>query len=171
MNEYLSELINLAGDAVVLFVAIVVITRIVGLRSFTKMAGFDFALTVATGSIIAASLLNPDMPVLRGVAGLVVIFAVQWIAARIRSSSSRAQNVIDNTPMLLMDGAEILEDNLRASRVTRADLMAKLREANVLDLSEVRCVVLEATGDVSVLHGAPDGTPLDRDILLDGVRR
>ena len=32
-------------------------------------------------------------------------------------------------------------------------MIAKLREANVLDISEVRAVVLETTGDISVLHG------------------
>ncbi len=171
MNEYISELLNLAGSAVVLLVAIVVITRIVGLRSFTKMSGFDFALTVATGSIVASALLSPDMPVLRGVAGLVMIFAVQWTAARLRSSFEPVRKVIDNTPLLLMKGPHILEENLLAARMTRSDLIAKLREANVLHTGQVRAVVLETTGDVSVLHGDADGPALDWDMMLDGVRR
>ena len=49
---------------------------------------------------------------------------------------------------------------------THADLVAKLREANVLDFSSVRAVVFEATGDISVLHG--EG-PLD-ERLLAGVQ-
>lgn len=36
--------------------------------------------------------------------------------------------------------------------VSQADLMAKLREANVLQLSQVKAVVFETTGDISVLH-------------------
>ena len=170
MEDRLSDLMNLAGRMIVLFGAVALIVRIVGLRSFTKMAGFDFALTVAVGSVIAATLLSQDQPVLRGVAALAILFAVQWIAARLRADVPAIRGALDNAPLMLMDGAEVLEDNLRAARVTRADLMAKLREANVLDLSEVRAVVLEATGDVSVLHGPAGGTPLDRATLLDGVR-
>ena len=59
-----------------------------------------------------------------------------------------------------------LDDALAASRVTRADVHAKLREANALDLSRVRAVVLETTGDISVLHG----DAIDP-VLLDEVRR
>ena len=35
----------------------------------------------------------------------------------------------------------------------QGDLIAKLRESNVLDFAEVRAAVLETTGDISVLHG------------------
>jgi uncharacterized membrane protein YcaP (DUF421 family) len=53
---------------------------------------------------------------------------------------------------LMKDGV-FLDENLEVTRVTRDDIYAKLREANALRLSEVRAVILEATGDISVLHG------------------
>ena len=34
------------------------LSRIVGLRSFTKMTAFDFVATVATGSLLALSLIH-----------------------------------------------------------------------------------------------------------------
>lgn len=55
---------------------------------------------------------------------------------------------------------------LAATRVAEDDLIAKLREANVLDFSQVRAVVLERTGDISVLHGCSLQVQ-----LLEGVRR
>jgi uncharacterized membrane protein YcaP (DUF421 family) len=68
-----------------------------------------------------------------------------------------------------MAGSDILRDNLRAAQMTEGDLYAKLREANVTQLEQVRAVVMESTGDVSVLH-ADEGDPdLDAD-LLHGVR-
>ena len=51
-----------------------------------------------------------------------------------------------------MRGKEILWNNLKKSNVTEADLKAKLREANVIELEEVRAVIFESTGDISVLH-------------------
>ncbi len=74
--------------------------------------------------------------------------------------------MIDNRPLLLMVGREMLDDNLRQARVTADDLRSKLREANVLNYDQLRAVVLEQTGDVSVLHGDAD---LDPD-LLSNVR-
>lgn len=59
---------------------------------------------------------------------------------------------------------------MQEARITRADLLAKLREANVPRLDQVRAVVMETTGDVSVLHaGSEDRGILDEE-LLDGVR-
>jgi uncharacterized membrane protein YcaP (DUF421 family) len=36
--------------------------------------------------------------------------------------------------------------------VTEDELRGKLREANVIQMSEVRAVILESKGDVSVIH-------------------
>jgi uncharacterized membrane protein YcaP (DUF421 family) len=75
--------------------------------------------------------------------------------------------LVDNAPLLLMDGRGVLEDNLASARVTHDDLRAKLRDANVLDTGQIHAVVFETTGDVSVLHG---DEPLDPEVLR-GVRR
>lgn len=56
-----------------------------------------------------------------------------------------------------MRGSEILDDNLKEAEVTHDDLRAKLREANVTQLSQVKAVVMESTGDVSVLHNRRSG--------------
>ncbi|MFB6098832.1 MAG: YetF domain-containing protein [Salinibacter sp.] len=58
-----------------------------------------------------------------------------------------------------MDGPEVLSDNLCRANMTEADLRAKLREANVTRLAQVRAVVMGSTGDVSVLHAHPDESP------------
>ena len=57
-----------------------------------------------------------------------------------------------NTPILLMKDGKVIHENLKKALVSKADLMCKQREANVLRLSQVRAVVFETTGDISVLH-------------------
>lgn len=46
-----------------------------------------------------------------------------------------------------MAGGEILQENMKVGKLTMDDLTAKLREANVIDWSEIKAVVLESTGD------------------------
>ncbi len=69
-----------------------------------------------------------------------------------------------------MDGPTIIEDNLLKARVTKGDLRSKLREANVLDLSQVRAVVFETTGDVVVLHSSDQSQSLEPWLLKDVKR-
>lgn len=157
-----------ALSALGMYLGLIVLTRVAGLRSFSKMSSFDFAITVAIGSVLAGTVIAENPPLLQSLAALAILYALQIGLAFLRQRSDAIQHVVDNEPMLLMAGREILHDNLRKAQVTEGDVRAKLREANVLSLDHVHAVVLEATGDVSVLHGAPDA---DLDLsLLDGVR-
>lgn len=150
-------------SAIAIFAAVVVIARTVGLRAFSKMSSFDFAVTVATGSVMA-SVAASSTSLANGVLALVVLYACQWVVARLRRRTSFVAKVVDNQPTVLMIDGEFIAENLRASRVTESDVYAKLRMVNVLRLADVRMVVLETTGEVSVLHG--DG-PVDEAIVGD----
>lgn len=149
-----SQLVGLAATAVGLYVVVLGLIRLNGLRSLTKMSSIDFVTTVATGSLLATVVLSDRPSLGQGVAALVVLFAIQggfsWLRRHVEVG------MLENEPVLLMDGATILDDNMARTRVTRGDLYGKLREANVLNLDQVRAVVLETTGDVSVLHGDAD---------------
>jgi uncharacterized membrane protein YcaP (DUF421 family) len=158
-----------ALSALCIYAAIIVLTRISGLRSFSKMSSFDFAITVAIGSVIATTVLTRDPPLLQSLSALAAIYALQGIVSVLRWRSAAVHDVVDNVPLLLMSGERLIRENMRAARVTEEDLYSKLREANVLDLAEVRAVVIETTGDISVLHGDPGGAPLS-EALLKGVR-
>lgn len=151
-------------STVVIFLAVIAYTRIAGLRSFSKMSGFDFASTVAVGSIMATVSVT-SASLIAGLIGLGTLFAVQVLIALLRRRTSIEQ-FVDNRPVLLMSGQQTLRENLRRARITEHDIAAKLREANVTERSQILAVVLETTGDVSVLHG--EG-PLDP-TLLQGVR-
>ena len=146
---------------------VVILIRINGLRSLSKMTNFDFVMTVALGSLVAgAAQASSWSGFAQASAAMLGLFVVQFIADYIRKTSDVAEAIMQNEPVFLMRNGKFLEDALRKTRVSKSDLIAKLREANALDLSCVRAVVLETTGDVSVLHG----DALDETLIGD-VRR
>ena len=145
-------------SAIAIVLTLVAVIRVVGLRSLSKMSSFDFAVTIALGSVLGGVAAS-STSLLNGMIAVVALLATQTTIALLRQRTS-AGEVVDNTPMLLMRNGEFIDDALRHTRVT------KLREANAIRLDQVHAVVLESTGDVSVLHG---DQPVD-DRLLDGVR-
>ena len=162
MPDWITPLI----DAAVMVPFMVLCVRLAGLRSFSKMSSYDFAVTVSFGSVLAGTVLDPGVSLWTGMIAMAALFAVQWVIGLARARIPAVRSLTDNAPILLMHEGRVLEGNMAQARITRAELSAKLREANALDLSQVRAVVLETTGDVSVLHG-PD---LQSDVL-HGVRR
>lgn len=145
----------------------ILLIRAIGLRSLSKMTAFDFVATVATGSLIAQAGSVSTLPqFLQILAAVTAVFGLQWALARSRHASKRVGEILQNDPVLLMRHGEFLDDALAATKVTREEVVEKLRKANVHSLSSVRAVVLETTGDMSVLHGE-----VVEPALLDGVRR
>ncbi|REG86270.1 DUF421 domain-containing protein [Winogradskyella sediminis] len=143
--------------AIGIYMALVILTRISGKRSFSKMSSFDFAMTVSIGSILATVIVSKSVSLQYGILGLVVIYSLQMVVAAARRWTP-IRDMVDNTPTLLMKNGKLIEANLRKCKVTESDVKAKLREANVIQLSEVKAVVFESTGDISVLHGSDDKT-------------
>ncbi len=164
-----NSLVAIVLTAIGIYFATIIFTRLAGKRSFSKMSSFDFAMTVAIGSIIATTVLSKSVSLLQGIVGMAAVYILQ-ISVAIFRRLEIVQKLIDNKPLLLMDGEKILKENMRKARVTESDLRSKLREANVLELSQVRAVIFEATGDIAVLHSKDDQVKVE-DWLLKGVKR
>ena len=155
--------------AIGIYISTIICTRIAGKRSFSKMSSFDFAMTVAIGSIVATTIVSKSVSLFDGIVGLIITYGLQLGMAYLRRFKP-IEKMIDNSPLLLMDKQEILHKNLRKVRVTEDDLRSKLREANVLELSQVRAVVMEATGDIAVLHTCDTNQKVE-DFILQNVKR
>ncbi|MGS2727154.1 DUF421 domain-containing protein [Psychroserpens sp. BH13MA-6] len=155
--------------SLLIFIVIIVITRIIGLRSFAKFTAYDFAFTVAIGSIISSTLTS-STSIAQGSVAIASLLLLTYIFSSLQKSFKSLSSIISNKPLLLMDGSEILDDNLNYARIEKSQLIAKLREANVIDFSQIRAVVLESTGDISVLHTSDQKAELNHE-LLKGVRR
>jgi len=159
------SLFLVAVSAVLMLSAIVIVIRIIGLRSLSKMSSFDFAVTVAIGSLLATTVVSSSsLPA--GIVAVAVLLAFQWVIAQFRRRTFGSR-VVDNRPVLLVRDGRFLDDALDHARVTRSDVYTKLRQANVHRMDEVIAVVLETTGDVSVLHGEGQLDPE----LYDNIRR
>ncbi len=159
--------ISIVISCIGIYIAVISFTRIFGKRSFSKMSSFDFAMTVAVGSIIATVVLSKSVSLIEGVIGLFTVYLLQLIAAYFRRYRG-FRKIIDNRPLLLMGNSTILYENLKKARVTEGDLRSKLREANVLNLSQVRAVIFETTGDIIVLHTDNENMTVE-DWLLEDV--
>ena len=132
---------DILGRALLVILTVILMTRIQGLRSFSKMSGFDFSITVAFGSVIGGFAISPDADPMIGVLAVVSIFLIQMALTVLRGRVGVFARLIENEPILIMQNGEVLDGALERARMTEGDLMAKLREANVLSFEQVHAVV------------------------------
>lgn len=135
---------------------ITAVTRMIGLRTFSKLTAFDFVATIATGSLLAqAAGAKGWHEFTQAAIAVAVVLTSQRVIAAIRFRSDRFRDAIENDPILLMSRGTFHRGAMAKVRVSEADIRAKIRQANVADPDRIEAVVLETTGDISVLHGSP----------------
>jgi uncharacterized membrane protein YcaP (DUF421 family) len=155
------------GKGIVTVGLVILLTRLNGLRSFAKFSSFDFAVTIATGSVMATAITANDR-FLAGLATLLVLFLIQGTISRLRTRSDALKQAVDNTPLLLVKDGEFLHDNMKEAQISPSDVVGKLREMNACERGKLRAVVLETTGNISVIYAEPDAEMVEG--LFDNVR-
>ena len=144
---------------------IIMLVRIAGVRSLSKMTAFDFVVTLATGSLLAnAAAATGWIAFVQSVAAMAVLMALQ-VALTIVRRAPMLKHLIENEPLLLMRDGAFIEGALNKGRVTHADVRAKLRESDIAGPADVAYMILETTGDISILTHRDLG-----DKMMEAVR-
>ena len=155
------------ASGVMVYAVMLIFTRVMGARAFSQLSAFDFAVTLAIAAILAAATLDSKISVAEAITALLVLYLLQLAVARARRWSAVAR-LLDNPAILVMDATGMLEANMKRADVTGGDVRGALRRAGVTRLDHVHAVVMEPTGELSVLQAPPD-TVVDR-LLLDDLR-
>ena len=132
------------------YAGLVVVLRITGKRTLSKMNAFDFIVTVALGSALASTMLSKSTPLAEGLAGMTLLvllqYAVTWASVR----SDRFQDFVKAKPTILLHRGEWQRTAMRQERVTQEDVLAALRTQGTTVI-DATTVVLETDGSLSVL--------------------
>ena len=136
---------------VLAYIGLVMLLRISGKRTLSKMNAFDLVVTVALGSTLATILLSKETALLEGMAALGLLislqFAVTWSSMRAKWVS----RIVKSEPALLLHRGEFLDGALHRERVTREEVLAAIRGSGAAAIDEVSAVVLETDGSLSVV--------------------
>lgn len=143
----------------------VILIRVLGQRALVRSSSPDLATAVALGSIIGRAALGYTPTLAAGIIALVTLFVMQALAGQLQRRA-RSYRLVNNVPLLLMAAGKPVEDNLRRSHMVEEELWPQLRQAGIRNRAEIACVILEPTGEISVLRM---GEPLDQ-VLVQGVR-
>ncbi|NJL01034.1 MAG: DUF421 domain-containing protein [Spirulinaceae cyanobacterium SM2_1_0] len=142
------------------YITIVFLLRISGKRTLSKWNSFDFVVTIAFGSILAAMLLSKDTSLLQAVFGFAILVAYQFVITWTATRSSVVQSLIKAQPTLLFHKGEFLSQSLEKERVTVGEVLAAMRSNGIGDLLQVDAVILETDGTFSVIKNLENSSAL-----------
>ena len=143
---------------VLAYAVLIVMLRVSGKRTLSKMNAFDFVVTVALGSTLATVILSKSVALLDGALAFLMLiflqFCITWLSVRYK----RVKQLITNDPTLLLYKGEVLHGVLKKERITLEEIYVAAREKGLTDLKDIHAIVLETTGTLSVLSEKSGGS-------------
>lgn len=143
--------VRIVVTGVLAYLALLLFLRVAGKRTLSKWNEFDFAITVALGSVLANAVVSETLPLADGVAGIAVLVGLQYVLTHLAMRSPRVRRVIQSRPTLLLRDGRLLEDAMRDQRVGEVEIRAAIRGGGFGCYDKVAAVVLETNGTFSVI--------------------
>lgn len=120
-------------------------------RTLPKFNAFDFVVTVTLGSVLAYMMLG-QVNLAEGAVVLFLIIMLQLLFANLSRSSETMEKLLNASPTLLFYQGKYLQNNMKKEQVTIEEIISAIRLQGIEDMGEVRAVIIEANGDMSIIR-------------------
>ena len=142
---------DLVLRALVAYLLIFLVTRVVGRRELDSAQPFDLILLVVIGDLVQQGITQNDES-LTGLALVVTTLALLVVGTSYLDFRVPAlKPVLQGEPIVLVEDGRLIERNARRERLSRDDIMSEAREQQIASLDDVRWAVLETTGRISFI--------------------
>ena len=149
--DSLEKLARIALTAVMVYILIVLITKVSGKRSTSQLNNFDWIVTVMIGSLGASTILLENVPFIEGGSAIVVLYMLQFLVTKYASISPQFSSVILSEPRIVFYQGEYLPDAMRAERLTRQELECAMRAEGVKSLDNIEAIVFESDAKLTII--------------------
>jgi uncharacterized membrane protein YcaP (DUF421 family) len=142
---------DLVIRAVVGFLFVYLLTRVVGRRELSSLEPFDLILLVMIGDLVQQGITQNDFSVtgmlLVGATVALMTVAVSFTTFRF----PRLRPLLEGEPVIVVQDGKPIERNLRRNRITLEELAAAARQQQLASLDDVQWAVLETSGQISFI--------------------
>ena len=137
--------------AVVLFLFMYLLTRVIGRRELSSLQPFDLILLIVLGDTIQQGLTQDDYSVTGAVIAVGTIAGLQVLTSWGAFRFPWLRRVLDGHPIVLVEDGNVIEKNLRRERLTIDDLTEQARANQVTSLEDVQWAIFEPSGSISFI--------------------
>ncbi len=138
-------------STIIAFITLFFFVRISGKRTLSKLNAFDFVVTVALGSTLSYMMLA-IVPILEGAIVLFLIIIMQYIFAWTARSSKKMERLINAVPSLIFYDGKFIEKTMAKEAITKAEIFSTIRNSGIDRIEEVKAVVMELNGQISIVR-------------------
>ena len=152
---------------IILYLVLIFVIRMMGKRQIGQMEPSEFVVTMLVANLAAIPMQDGGVPLYTGLVPILTVLGLELLLAAVSLKSIRFRKLLCGKPVILIENGNILQGNLRKTRITLDELAGHLREKDVLDPRAVQYAILETNGSLSVF---PDPKELPAAAVEAGIK-
>ena len=137
--------------AIILFIVIFLVIRLMGKRELSKIQPYELAIIVMISDLAAAPMQSRDTQIFAGIVPIIVLLIVYILFTLILQSSNKVEKVICGTPTLIIFKGKIIEEQLKKQQLTIEEVMSSLRSKDIYKVQDVAYALLETNGSLNAV--------------------
>lgn len=152
--------------AVFAFIVLLVLTRLLGKHSGSKLTFFDYVTGSTIGAIGALIAANLAIEIWGAFAALVTFIILLILNGYVSLESRPLRKLLQGEAVVVVHNGKVLEGNLALVRYSMDDLTAMLREKGFFNISDVEFAIIETDGKLSVMPKSQNRAVTPKDMGL-----
>lgn len=136
---------------VIILFCLVVVLRLMGKREIGELQPFEFVITLVIAELACTPMQDVSVPISYGLVPIAVVFILHFSITKLSSHFINFRKIVNGKPMIIVNEQGIDLKNLKRLNVHVNDLMQNLRSSEYFTIPEVRYVIIENNGTISIL--------------------
>jgi len=140
--------------AILFYVFLVFVVRIVGRRPGKQITPFEFVLVFFMGGLALTAMVGDEASLTNAFIQILTIALAHFLIAVARTKSSWLARLLDGTPLILLENGRWRSRTLSKMRLQDDDVMAQARDQGIATLDKIDIAILERNGQISIIEGS-----------------
>ena len=140
----------------IIFVALVIVMRLMGKRQIGEMQPFEFIVTLIVADLACVPMADVSIPLVYGLVAVFTLFILHQLLSRLERSGDVAKRIISGKPSIVInkDGVDFKE--LKKNNMDVEDLIESMRAAGYFSLDDVDYALFESNGKLSAFKSCSE---------------
>ena len=135
----------------IVYFLIIIAVRIMGKRQISELQTSELVVTLLISDLVAIPLQDNQQAFTNGLIPVLILISLEVILSVFMMKNTKFRRIVCGKSILVVQDGEILEDELKELRMSKADLNEALRQKDIFDISQVKYAIIETNGLLSVL--------------------
>ena len=137
--------------SIILYISLLISLRVMGKGEIAEMNSFDLVITFLLAEVASIPMENNNIPILYGIASITALTFMQTFISYFALKNKKMRNLLSGKPSILINKGKIDYEQLKKERISIYEILEQLRIQGYFNLKDVQYVILETSGDLSIV--------------------